>query len=194
MKDNLPTGMAKRIFDIIFSLTAITLLSWLMVLVYLAASAATRSGGLFLQQRIGRFGKPFTIYKFRTINPENGMINMTSGFLRRSKMDELPQFFNVLFGDMSIVGPRPDISGYYDRLTGEDRRLLDLRPGITGPASLKYFDEEAILSRQADSLKYNDEVIFPDKVRINRIYQQRQSIALDVKIILYSVIGKKLWD
>ena len=186
--------MAKRIFDIIFSLTAIVSLSWLLVLVYLAASAATHSGGLFVQKRIGRFGTPFTIYKFRTINPENGMINRVSGFLRRSKLDELPQFFNVLFGDMSIVGPRPDIAGYYDTLTGEDRQLLNLRPGITGPASLKYFDEEAILSRQLDSLKYNDQIIFPDKVRINLIYQERQSIALDIKIILYSVIGKKLWE
>ena len=144
---------------------------------------------MFLQKRIGRYGIAFTIYKFRTIDPESGQVSRVSRFMRKSKLDELPQLWNVVTGDMSLVGPRPDIEGYYDTLTGSDRKVLELRPGITGPASLKYFDEENLLGRQEDGQKYNDEVIFPDKVKINLAYLQERSLWLDIKIILGSVAG-----
>ncbi|WP_294819416.1 sugar transferase [uncultured Flavobacterium sp.] len=181
--------MAKRIFDLLCSLTGLVLLSWLLVLLYLIASAATRSQGLFLQKRIGRYGVPFTIYKFRTLHPVSGRIDPVSRFLRKSKMDELPQLWNVVKGDMSLVGPRPDVQGYYDSLTGCDRAVLDLRPGITGPASLKYFDEEKLLAQHENAQKYNDEVIFPDKVMINLAYRKQQSVLLDIKILFQSVFG-----
>ncbi|MGQ2982059.1 sugar transferase [Flavobacterium sp.] len=181
--------MAKRIFDLVISLIGLIVLSWLLVLLYLLASAATRSNGMFLQKRIGRHGIAFTIYKFRTIDPENGQVSRVSRFMRNSKLDELPQLWNVVTGDMSLVGPRPDVEGYYDILTGSDRKVLELRPGITGPASLKYFDEENLLGRQEDGQKYNDEVIFPDKVKINLAYLQERSLLLDIKIILGSVAG-----
>lgn len=182
--------MSKRIFDFLAALATLLGLSWLLVLVCVIAAAATRSGGLFLQKRIGRYGKPFTIYKFRTINKKN-KINTVSNFLRESKLDELPQLWNVIKGDMSIVGPRPDIPGYYDILEEPYKKILMLRPGITGPASLKYANEEELLSQQADSQKYNDEVIFPDKVRINLTYYKKQNFWLDLKIILFTLLGKR---
>lgn len=112
-------------------------------------------------------------------------------FLRRSKADELPQLWNVLVGEMSLVGPRPDVPGYYDGLQGEERALLQLRPGITGPASLKYANEEEILATQSNPLQYNDEVIFPDKVKINMHYLKNRSMALDIKILFLTVTGSK---
>ena len=108
-------------------------------------------------------------------------------FLRRWKLDELPTLWNVLKGDMSLVGPRPDVPGYADKLKGKDRRILELRPGITGPASLKYANEEEILANVDDSVKYNDEIIFPDKVRINLKYIDNWSLCLDIKIIFQTI-------
>ena len=112
--------------------------------------------------------------------------------LRRYKLDELPELWNVLKGEMSLVGPRPDVPGYADCLCGRDVEVLKLKPGITGPASLKYRNEEELLAGVADPQKYNDEVIFPDKVRINRNYLHNWSFGLDVKIIVYTIIGKDL--
>jgi lipopolysaccharide/colanic/teichoic acid biosynthesis glycosyltransferase len=180
---------SKRLFDVVMSFTGLLLLAPVMLVCLAVAAADTRSSGLFVQGRIGRYGTIFRIFKLRTMR--DGHISRTGAFLRRSKLDELPQLINVLKGDMSIVGPRPDIPGYYDRLEGDDRAILALRPGITGPASLKYADEETLLARQPDPLRYNDEVIFPDKVRINRAYLQNQSLLLDVKIIIYTIFGKK---
>ena len=107
--------------------------------------------------------------------------------LRRYKLDELPELWNVLIGDMSLVGPRPDVPGYADRLTGEDRDVLRLRPGITGPASLKYANEEEILALVDDPQRYNDEVIFPDKVRINLQYYRSHSLAGDIRLIFATI-------
>jgi lipopolysaccharide/colanic/teichoic acid biosynthesis glycosyltransferase len=112
--------------------------------------------------------------------------------LRKYKLDELPELWNVLIGDMSLVGPRPDVPGYADLLKRDDRKILELRPGITGPASLKYADEEAILADQTDPQKYNDEVIFPDKVRINLDYMNHWSFWLDIKIIFCTILGRQL--
>ena len=112
--------------------------------------------------------------------------------LRKYKLDELPELWNVLIGDMSFVGPRPDVPGYADKLKGEDRRILLLKPGITGPASLKYRNEEELLAEQENPQKYNDEVLFPDKVRINIEYLDNWSFWHDIKIIIYTVLGKSL--
>lgn len=157
---------------------------------------------LFKQKRVGQYGKLFTMYKFRTmtINHMGGTVSVKGesritpfgAKLRKYKLDELPELWNVLIGDMSFVGPRPDVPGYADKLEGEDRRILSLKPGITGPASLKYRNEEELLAEQEDPLKYNDEVLFPDKVKINLEYLDDWSFRNDIKIIIYTVLGKDL--
>jgi lipopolysaccharide/colanic/teichoic acid biosynthesis glycosyltransferase len=147
----------------------------------------TLSLGLFVQKRVGRHGKLFNILKIRTINDATGHISKFGMFLRKSKIDELPQLLNVLLGQMSFVGPRPDIQGYYDRLEGENRKILELRPGLTSEASLKYFNEEIILSTKINPLEYNDTVIFPDKVRMNLEYYYKKSFSEDLKIITKTV-------
>jgi len=156
----------------------------------------------FTQQRVGQHGKLFTMIKLRTMKVNHGgnsisvkgesRITPLGATMRRYKLDELPGLWNVLRGDMSFVGPRPDVPGYADQLRGDDRRILLLKPGITGPASMKYSNEEEILALQPDPVKYNDEVIYPDKVRINLAYLDNQSFLLDLKIIVYTVLGKKL--
>ncbi|MBO8431726.1 MAG: sugar transferase [Bacteroidetes bacterium] len=159
---------------------------------------------IFKQTRIGRHGKPFTMYKFRSMTMHHSgssvsvkgesRITPLGSVLRKYKLDELPELWNVLKGDMSLVGPRPDVPGYADKLQGDDREILRLRPGITGPASLKYRDEEELLARQTDPQRYNDEVIFPDKTRINRAYLAHWSFGLDLKIIFCTVLGKELQE
>jgi lipopolysaccharide/colanic/teichoic acid biosynthesis glycosyltransferase len=119
-------------------------------------------------------------------------ITPLGAFLRRYKLDELPELWNVLKGDMSFVGPRPDVPGYADQLNDLERRILDVRPGITSPASMKYKNEEEILALQTNPVHYNDQVIYPDKVRINLKYMQRRNFWLDLKIIIYTVLGKRL--
>ena len=159
---------------------------------------------IFKQTRIGRHGKPFTMYKFRSMTMHHSgssvsvkgesRITPLGSVLRKYKLDELPELWNVLKGDMSLVGPRPDVPGYADKLQGDDREILRLRPGITGPASLKYRDEEELLARQTDPQRYNDEVIFPDKTRINRAYLAHWSFGLELKIIFCTVLGKELQE
>ena len=114
-------------------------------------------------------------------------ITKIGAFLRKYKLDELPELWNVIKGEMSLVGPRPDVPGYADKLVGKDRNILKLRPGITGTASLKYANEEEILSAQENPQKYNDEVIFPDKVKVNLDYYENQSLWLDIKIIFATI-------
>lgn len=187
--------MPKRLFDMVFSLTALLLLSWLILLGWFLAIVATRSNGFFFQKRVGRHGKLFTIIKLRTIKKNNlgeTSISKTGAFLRNSKIDELPQFINVLLGDMSVVGPRPDIEGYYDCLTGEARKILELRPGLTSEASLKYYNEEALLSSVENPLHYNDTVLFPDKVRMNLDYYYKKTFLGDL-IIIFKTIFYKLF-
>lgn len=153
----------------------------------MVSAYATRSSGIFLQERVGQYGRMFTIIKFRTMVPDpkgNGqIIPPVSAFLRNAKLDELPQVVNVLKGDMSLVGPRPDIRGYYDSLEGEARKILNLKPGLTSPASIKYYNEEQLLAGQKDPLHYNDTVLFPDKVRMNLEYYYTRSFFGDIKII-----------
>ena len=157
---------------------------------------------IFKQERVGRYGRLFIMYKFRSMTVAHSgssvsvkgesRITPLGAKLRKYKLDELPELWNVLIGDMSFVGPRPDVPGYADNLKGDDRRMLLLKPGSTGPASLKYRNEEELLAEQEDPQKYNDEVLFPDKVRINIEYLDNWSFWHDIKIIIYTVLGKAL--
>lgn len=187
----------KRTFDIILSIFAIFLLfpSFLVVSFLIVIDSGFPI--FFLQKRIGRDAKEFNIIKFRTMKTNNENITITVSddsritrigkYLRKTKIDELPEILNVLFGQMSFVGPRPDVKGYADKLKGANRKILALRPGITGPASLKYYNEEYILSQKSNPKKYNDEVIFPDKVKINMHYFHNRSFFLDLKIIFATI-------
>jgi lipopolysaccharide/colanic/teichoic acid biosynthesis glycosyltransferase len=181
---------AKRLFDIVFSVLALAILGWALFLGYIIATADTQSNGLFRQKRIGQFAKPFTIFKLRTVHPKTGKVSAIGSFFRKYKIDELPQLLNVLFGNMTLVGPRPDIAGYYDRLEGADRKVLDLKPGITSKASLKYYNEEEILSQQQNPTAYNDQVIFPDKVKMNLDYYDHRSFWGDIRIMWSTFFDK----
>lgn len=157
---------------------------------------------IFKQKRVGRHGRLFTMHKFRSMTVDHGgssvsvagesRITPLGAKLRHYKLDELPELWNVLIGDMSFVGPRPDVPGYADQLKGDDREVLKLRPRITGPASLKYRDEEDLLALQEDPQRYNDEVIFPDKVRINRYYLNNYSFVKDIQMIVCTVLGRRM--
>ena len=180
--------MTKRLFDIFFSITGLVLSSGFIALFYILATIDTRQNGLFLQQRIGRFAKPFTIFKLRTFSLSTEKpISRFGAFLRNSKIDELPQLFNVFIGDMSVVGPRPDIAGYYDLLEGENRKVLELKPGLTSEASIKFANEEDVLAQQDHPLEYNDTIIFPEKIKMNLEYYYNNSISEDVTIVLKTV-------
>jgi lipopolysaccharide/colanic/teichoic acid biosynthesis glycosyltransferase len=179
--------MIKRIFDIIFSFIGLVLLFPFILLIWLLACFDTSSNGIFLQSRIGQFGIPFTIYKFRTIQLNSNTVSAIGAVLRRLKLDELPQLLNVLQGTMSVVGPRPDIAGYYDVLVGENRLILNLKPGLTSLAALKYSNEEAILATHENPLGYNDTILFPDKVKLNLEYYYNRSFFGDLKIIWETV-------
>ena len=216
----------KLIFDKVVSLVGLIVLSPLLLIVALLIKWKMPGPILFCQQRVGRYGRIFTVYKFRTMtvkaeasvasrnseatsiaSQEQSRITPLGEKLRRYKLDELPESWNVLKGDMSFVGPRPDVPGYADQLQGEDREVLLLRPGITGPASLKYRNEEDILEAVDEALQkgrsglpigittvqeYNDNVIYPDKVRLNRYYLHHYSFIKDIKMIVCTVLGKRM--
>ena len=177
----------KRIFDFIISLLSILLVGWVILLAILLASIDTRSFGLFVQERIGQYGKPFAIFKIKSMNDTTHHISSFGRFLRKSKLDELPQLFNILLGQMSFVGPRPDIPGYYDKLEGENKKILELKPGLTSESSIKYANEEYLLNQQVDPLAYNNNVIFPDKVKMNLNYYYNRSILVDLQILFRTV-------
>lgn len=179
--------MTKRLFDVALALVLLILLSPLMLFSFLLASLDTRSCGLFIQSRIGRYARPFHIYKIKTVHDRTRSRSALGRFLRRTKLDELPQLFNILRGDMSFVGPRPDLPGYYDTLEGEERKILDLKPGLTSEAGLKYYNEDALLAAQQNPLEYNDKVLFPDKVRLNLEYYHHRSFWGDLKLIWRTV-------
>mgnify|MGYP002640569661 FL=1 len=184
----------KRTFDVLLSIIAILLTWWIILISWMVASVETKSNALFTQKRVGKDAKLFFVFKIKTMKKIADMdttvttahdvrITKSGAFFRKTKIDELPQLFNVLFGDMSFVGPRPDVSGYADRLQGEERIVLSVRPGITGPASLKYKNEEDILANQEDAQFYNDTVIWPDKVKINSLYVKNYSFRKDIEYI-----------
>ena len=158
-----------------------------LLLVIAITAIDTQSNGFFTQVRIGQYGKSFLIYKLRTLHVKTNKSSLWGRILRKTKLDEFPQLLNIIKGQMTFVGPRPDVPGYADELIGADRILLSLKPGITGLASLKYRNEEQILSQQTNPQKYNDEVIWPDKVRINKWYAQNRTSSMDLQIIFYTL-------
>lgn len=211
----------KYFFDRTISLVGLLFL-WPVLLVVAILIPLKMPGGpvIFKQKRVGRNGKLFTMYKFRSMTVGHGgssvsvagesRITPLGAKLRKYKFDELPELWNVLIGDMTFVGPRPDVPGYADQLTGEDREVLKLRPGITGPASLKYRDEEELLATAAKAFannqaikmddgriitsvqEYNDLFIFPDKVRINRYYLHHYSFIKDIQMIFCTILGRRM--
>lgn len=195
--------MLKWLFDRVVSLFGLLVL-WPVLLVVALLVCIKMPGGpvIFTQKRVGRNGRLFTMYKFRSMTVSHGgssvsvagesRITPLGAKLRRYKLDELPELWNVLKGDMSFVGPRPDVPGYADWLSGEARDVLRLRPGITGPASLKYRDEEELLASVDDPVRYNDEVIYPDKVRINLYYLHNYSFVKDIRMIFCTVLGMRM--
>ena len=197
-------SLTKFLFDRFFALVGMIIALPLFIMIPVMIKTGSKGTILFTQKRVGRNGRLFTIFKFRTMAGNNNSNTVTTkfdsritregDFLRKWKLDELPELFNVLIGDMSFVGPRPDVPGYADKLNGDDRRMLQLRPGITGPATLKYLDEEELLAKFPDPNRYNDEVIFPDKVRINLKYLETHSLVGDIKIIIDTLLRKKYHD
>ena len=213
----------KWIFDRSWALIGLLVL-WPVLLIVAILIKVKMPGGpaIFKQKRVGRNGELFTMYKFRSMTVAHSgssvsvagesRITPLGAKLRRYKLDELPELWNVLIGDMSFVGPRPDVPGYADALQGDDRRVLLLRPGITGPASLKYRDEEEMIADFVDKCKkekglcgvpdglsdeqaaiwYNDNVIYPDKVRINLYYLDHYSFVKDFQMILCTILGKRM--
>lgn len=207
----------KWIFDRLMSLIGLLVL-WPVLLVVAILVKVKMPGGpaFFVQKRVGKDGKLFDCHKFRTMTVKhNGSTVSVAGDsritplgakLRHYKLDELPGLWDVLIGNMSFVGPRPDVPGYADQLQGDDRRVLKLRPGITGPATLKYRLEDEMISdyvfkRQAEgdkremqeiAVEYNDTVIYPDKVRLNKYYLDHYSFVKDIQMMCCTVLGKKM--
>lgn len=179
--------MVKRIFDLFFSLLGLISFSWLIIILIILSRIDTSGSGVFRQDRIGQFGRIFKIFKIRTIHIKTHQISKFGKFIRKFKLDELPQFLNILKGDMTFVGPRPDIPGYYDNLENEERKILCLKPGLFSWATIKYIDEEKLLATKKNPLEYNDKVIFPEKVKMNLEYYYNQSLKEDIRILFYSI-------
>lgn len=192
----------KYIFDRLMALLGLLLLWPVLLVVAILIKIHMPGPVFFIQQRVGKGGKLFPCHKFRSMSVNhNGSSVSVAGEaritplgakLRKYKLDELPELWDVLIGTMSFVGPRPDVPGYADKLQGEDRIVLTLRPGITGPATLKYRNEEELLATVKDPIRYNDEVIYPDKVRINRYYAEHYSFIKDIQMIFCTVLGKHM--
>lgn len=192
----------KRLFDIVCSFLGLVFLSWLFVIVALWVGLSSKGGVFYCQRRVGRFGKDFTLWKFRsmrvnsdtkgllTVGGRDSRITKAGVFIRKYKLDELPQLFNVLKGDMSFVGPRPEVRKYVDLYTEEQMRVLSVRPGITSPASIKYRNENDILAREDDPEKYYIDVIMQDKLAIGLDYIDHQSMITDIKLIFQTIFGK----
>ena len=209
--------LLKWIFDKTASFVGLLIL-WPVLLIVAILVKVKMPGGpaFFVQERVGRGGKLFKCHKFRTMTMKHSgstvsvagdsRITPLGAKLRHYKLDELPGLWDVLRGKMSFVGPRPDVPGYADKLTGDDRDVLKLRPGITGPATLKYRLEDEMIAeyvaqkqkegdtRDAQEIaeEYNDTVIYPDKVRLNCYYYRNYSFWMDIKMIFATVLGKKM--
>jgi lipopolysaccharide/colanic/teichoic acid biosynthesis glycosyltransferase len=196
------SALAKRGFDLAVAAVALTLAAPVILVSWIIARLDTGASGFYSQTRIGRHGRPFKVIKIRTMRPGSDAgstvttasdvrVTPAGRFFRRSKIDELPQLFNILAGSMSFVGPRPDTPGFADLLTGADRVVLAVRPGLTGPATLKYRDEESLLAAQPDPERYNREVIFPDKVRLNRKYVECYRFAEDLRLLALTFFTRR---
>jgi lipopolysaccharide/colanic/teichoic acid biosynthesis glycosyltransferase len=192
----------KRLFDIFASLFGLLVFMPLFIVIAILIKIKMPGPVFFQQMRVGKDAVLFKMIKFRTMTISHSgstisvkgerRITPLGAVLRKYKLDELPELWNILIGDMSFVGPRPDVPGYADKLEGEDRLLLSIRPGLTGAASLKFSNEEELLALQDDPVKYNDEVLYPEKVRINNNYVRHMSFGLDLRIIIFTILGKKL--
>ena len=190
----------KRIFDFIASLIGIIIILPILIIVAICIKLDSRGKVLFLQKRVGKDGKPFYIYKFRTMvtDAENlgkqitvgkdSRITKVGAFLRKYKIDELPQLFNVLKGDMSLVGPRPEVPKYVELYTKEERKVLEVRPGITDLASLRYSDENDILGKVENPEEYYINIIMKDKLKLNLEYIEKSNIIFDIYLIIKTII------
>lgn len=185
----------KRLFDLVLSLLLLVPVTILTLLLWPICALETRSNGLYKQLRIGQHAKSFYMFKLRTLKNEPHVLGQlersatrSGKWIRARKLDELPQLWHVMVGDMSFVGPRPDVPGFADELTGEDRIILSIKPGITGAATIKYKNEEQLLAQQVDPETYNRTKIWPDKVKINKNYVQNWSFYLDLSCLLKSII------
>ncbi len=184
-----------RFFDIIFSIIGLVILSPIFIVLYLLIRIESKGGGFYSQERIGKNGKPFKLYKFRsmrigsdkkgliTIGEKDNRITKTGFILRKYKLDELPQLWNVFIGDMSLVGPRPEVKKYTDLYTEEQKQVLQVRPGITDWASIKYVDENKILGESEDPDEAYANLIMPNKIKLNMVYIQHQTLGEYFKII-----------
>lgn len=184
-----------RFFDILFSIIGLVLLSPLFTALYLLIRIESQGGGFYSQERIGKNGKPFKLFKFRsmrigsdkkgliTIGEKDNRITKTGFILRKYKLDELPQLWNVFIGDMSLVGPRPEVKKYTDLYTEEQKQVLQVRPGITDWASIKYVDENKILGESKDPDDAYVNLIMPNKIKLNMVYIQHQTLGEYFKII-----------
>lgn len=191
----------KYIFDRLFSLMLLVVLSPVMLVIFILHKIKMPKGSfLYRQVRVGKDAKLFRIFKIRTLVDDSelgGSVTVAGDerilpfgkWLRDSKVDTFFELINILIGDMSFVGPRPDVPGYADKLEGDDRVILKLRPGLTGPASIKYRHEGKILAEQDDPQRYNDEVIWPDKVKINKDYYENWSVWRDISILWETIFG-----
>lgn len=192
----------KRLFDIVCSFFGLVFLSWLFVFVALWVGLSSKGGVFYRQRRVGRCNRDFTIYKFRsmrvnsdrqgllTIGGRDGRITKAGVFIRKYKLDELPQLFNVLRGDMSFVGPRPEVRKYVELYTEEQKKVLTVRPGITSLSSIKYRNVNEILSRSDNPEQYYIDVIMQDKLAIELDYLEQRSLLTDIKVIFQTIFGK----
>ena len=188
-----------RLLDILFSAIGLVLLSPLFILFYILVWMESKGGGFFVQERIGKDGKPFGLYKFSsmkteaeaegqiTVGAHDTRITRIGYFLRKYKLDELPQLWNVLKGDMSIVGPRPEVKRYVDLYTDEQRKVLTVRPGITDHASIRYINENEILCRADDPERVYIEQIMPDKIKLNMVYIEHHTLREYLRVILLTI-------
>lgn len=193
-------SIVKRIFDFIAALVGVILLSPFLIIIAISIKVGSKGPVLFLQQRVGINGKIFNIYKFRTmiVDAEKVGKQITVGkdtritgvgaFLRKYKLDELPQLFNVLKGDMSLVGPRPEVPRYVNLYSEKQKEVLSVRPGITDYASLRYKDENDILGEVDNPEKHYIEVIMQDKLALNLQYIENNNLFIDIMLILKTIL------
>jgi lipopolysaccharide/colanic/teichoic acid biosynthesis glycosyltransferase len=194
-------AVEKRAFDITLAAVGLLALSWLIAILWVVAAIETRGNGFFMQHRVGRFGQTFKILKIKTMFDHSraaarcpvaivntNCITRSGRFMRRYKLDELPQLWNIVRGEMSFVGPRPDVPGFADCLEGEERAILALRPGVTGPASLRFRNEEEEFANVQDPVAYNRNVVWPEKIRLNLAYLKKNDMWTDLYIIWRSCI------
>lgn len=192
----------KRLFDIVCSFFGLVILSPLFIFLSLWVGLTSRGGVFYKQQRVGLNGRDFTLYKFRsmatgsdkkgllTVGGKDSRITKAGYFIRKYKLDELPQLFNVLKGDMSFVGPRPEVRKYVDMYSEEQRRVLSVRPGITDIASMKYRNENDLLAKAENPEQYYIDVIMPDKLALNLNYIDTRNFFRDIKLIFRTIAGK----